>query len=102
MLVGNGRLFGGPFRIFPDADLRDGLLEVCVFPRANGWTLFRCGLPLLLRKTLPETTVVRLRTESLNLSATSPTPFEMDGEMGGHLPATVSVQKQALRVLVPG
>ena len=102
VLIGNGRLFGGPFRIFPDADLRDGLLEVCVFPRANGWTLFRCGLPLLLRKTLPETTVVRLRTESLNLSATSPTPFEMDGEMGGHLPATVSVQKQALRVLVPG
>src|SRR5205085_381763 len=31
VLIGNGRLYGGNFRIFPRADLRDGLLDVCVF-----------------------------------------------------------------------
>jgi YegS/Rv2252/BmrU family lipid kinase len=102
VLIGNGRLYGGPFRIFPQADLRDGVVDVCVFPHANWWTLFRCGLPLLLRKRLPEAYVVRLRAETLKLSAPSPTPFEIDGEMGGHLPATISVKKNALRVLVPG
>jgi len=102
VLIGNGRLYGGPFKIFPEADLRDGLLEVCVFPHASWWTLFRCGLPLLLRQKLPEAAVVRLQAETLILSASTPTPFEVDGEMGGYLPAKVSVKKNALRVLVPG
>jgi YegS/Rv2252/BmrU family lipid kinase len=102
VLIGNGRLYGGPFRIFPEAGIRDGFLDVCVFPRANWWTLLRYGLPLLLRKELTESAVVRLRAESLRLSAPSPTPFEIDGEMGGHLPATVSVKKNTLRILVPG
>ena len=47
VLIGNGRLYGGTFKISPEADLRDGLLEVCVFPRANWFTLARCGPPLL-------------------------------------------------------
>lgn len=101
VLIGNGRLYGGPFRVFPHADLRDGLLEVCVFPRANWWTLLRCGVPLLLRKKLPEAAVVRLRVESLKLAAASLTSFQMDGELAGQLPATVSVKRNLLRVLVP-
>ena len=101
VLVGNGRLYGGPFRLFPQADLRDGLLDVCVFPRADWWTLLRCGLPLLLRKELPEAVVVRLQAESLEISASLPTSFEIDGELAGPLPVRVSIQKRALRVLVP-
>ncbi len=42
VLVGNGRLYGGSYRMFPGADLRDGLLDVCVFPRVNWLTLVRC------------------------------------------------------------
>jgi diacylglycerol kinase (ATP) len=53
VLIGNGRLYGGAFRIFPDADLRDGLLDLCVFPRVNWLTLAHCGPYLLLRGTLP-------------------------------------------------
>ncbi len=102
VLIGNGRLYGGPFRLFPRADPRDGLLEVCVFPRANVWTLLRCGGPLLFSKKLPEAAVLRLRAGALKLSAARPTRFEVDGELGGHLPATVSVSQQRLRILLPG
>ncbi len=101
VLIGNGRLYGGPFQVFPQADLRDGLLDVCVFPRANWWTLLRCGLPLLLYKKLPEVQVTRFQTEALTLSAASPTPFEIDGEAGGQLSARVTVKQNVLRVLVP-
>lgn len=101
VLIGNGRLYGGPFQLFPDADLRDGLLDVCVFPRANWWTLLLCGPPLLAWKRLPETAVVRLRLESFELSASLPTPFEIDGELAGRLPAKVYVKRSTLRVLTP-
>ena len=35
MCVGNGRFFGGPVVLFPDAKLNDGRLDLCVFPRVN-------------------------------------------------------------------
>jgi diacylglycerol kinase (ATP) len=101
VLIGNGRLYGGRFRIFPKADLRDGLLDVCVFPRVNWLTLARCGPSLLLRGTLPASAVEVFQAETFTLASPSPTPFELDGELIGHLPATFSLQRSRLRVIVP-
>jgi YegS/Rv2252/BmrU family lipid kinase len=101
VVVGNGRLYGGPFRVFPQADHRDGLLEVCVFPRVTWMTLFRCGVPLLLRSTIPRASIRSFRTESLELSSARRTPVQIDGETVGELPATFSVQRARLRVIVP-
>ncbi len=101
VLVGNGRLYGGQFNVFPRADLRDGLLEVCVFPRVNWFTLARCGPELLLRGALPSSAVKTFQSHSLELSSPSATPLEVDGELIGHLPATFSLQRSRLRVVVP-
>ena len=101
VLIGNGRLYGGPYRVFPNADMRDALLEVCVFPRAGWLTLARCGLPLLLGGRLPRAVVRAFRAESLELSSPSPTPIEVDGELLGRLPASFSLQRSRLRVIVP-
>jgi diacylglycerol kinase family enzyme len=94
-------LYGGSFRIFPGADACDGLLDVCIFPRANWLTLLWCALPLLLGKRLPESAVTRFRAESFTLSSDAPVPFEVDGELAGYLPAVFSLQRSRLRVLVP-
>ena len=50
VLIGNGRFYGGPFEIFPRADLRDGLLDVCVFLRVDFPTLFRCAPDFIVRQ----------------------------------------------------
>ena len=101
VLIGNGRLYGGPFRIFPRADLRDGLLEVCVFPRADWLTLARYGPHLLMKGELPASATELFQTASLSLTSTSPAPLEVDGEYIGRLPATFSVLPSKLRVIVP-
>jgi YegS/Rv2252/BmrU family lipid kinase len=101
VLIGNGRLYGGAFRIFPKADLRDGLLDVCVFPRLNWFTLARCGPPLLLLGRLPPAAAESFQTESLTLTAPAQTPFEVDGELIGHLPVKFTLQPGRLRVVVP-
>ncbi len=101
VLIGNGRLYGGPYRVFPKADLRDGLLDVCVFPRARWLTLARCGPPLLLGRTLPPAAVRVFQAEAVNLSSPSPTPIEVDGELLGRLPAAFSLERSRLRVIVP-
>jgi len=101
VLVGNGRLYGGPLGIFPQADLRNGLLEVCVFPRADWPTLFRCVPTLLLRRKLPDNLVHRFRAATFELAGETTTAFELDGEWAGHLPATFAVERERLRVSVP-
>jgi diacylglycerol kinase family enzyme len=101
VLIGNGRLYGGDFRIFPGADLRDGLLEVCVLPKVTWLTLARCGPQMLLRGTLPASATRLFQAESVTLASPVPAPLEVDGEWLGHLPAKFSVAKSRLRVIVP-
>jgi YegS/Rv2252/BmrU family lipid kinase len=99
VLVGNGRFYGGPFGMFPQADLRNGSLEVCVFPRVNLLTLLRCVPGLLLKRKLPEGLVRRFRAGTLELAGGTTTGIELDGEWIGHLPAAFSVERERLRVV---
>jgi YegS/Rv2252/BmrU family lipid kinase len=101
ILIGNGKFYGGSFEILPGADLRDGLLEVCVFPRVDFPTLLRCAPAFLARHKLPEKVVRRFRAEKFELVCDSAAAFELDGEWAGHLPVTFSVERERLRVIVP-
>jgi YegS/Rv2252/BmrU family lipid kinase len=101
VLIGNGRLYGGTFRVFPRADLRDGLLDVCVFPRVSWMTLARCGPHLLIRRTLPASLVKTFQAAEVRLTASTPTPVEIDGELFGYLPAVFSAASLQFRVVVP-
>jgi YegS/Rv2252/BmrU family lipid kinase len=100
-LFGNGKLYGGPFEIFPGANLSDGLLDACVFPSVNLPSLLRLAPGFLSRRKLTEKLVGRLRAEKFELTSDVPAAFELDGEWVGHLPATFSVERQQLRVIVP-
>ena len=100
-LLGNGKFYGGAFHIFPEAHLSNGQLDVCVFPKVNVPTLLRLAPGFLLRRKLSEHRVRRLRAEKIELTSATPAAFELDGEWAGHLPATFSVERQKLRVVVP-
>jgi diacylglycerol kinase (ATP) len=99
VLIGNGRFYGGSFGIFPGADLRDGLLDVCIFPQADWPTMVRCAPGFLVRRKLPEKIVQRFRAASFELSSDSPAAFELDGEWTGNLPATFSIERERLRMV---
>ncbi len=99
VLIGNGKFYGGSFGIFPAADLRDGILHVCVFPRVDFPTLFRCIPDFLARRKLPEKMVRRFQAEKFELVCESAAAFELDGEWAGNLPATFSVEREKLRVV---
>ena len=100
VLVGNGRFYGGRFRVFPRADLRDGMLDVCVFPKVNWLTVARCS-PLLWRGSLPTSMVHTFQAQTLALRSNIRVPLEVDGELIGQLPATFYCARGGLRVAVP-
>jgi diacylglycerol kinase (ATP) len=99
VMIGNGRLYGGEFRLFPKADLRDGLLEICVLPRVNWFTLVRCSPELLLRGVLPSSAHELFQAETVTLTSESPTPLQIDGELIGQLPATFALDRSRLSVI---
>ncbi len=100
-LIGNGGLYGGKFDFFPGSNIRDGLLDVAVFPRVSWGRMLRCGGALLTLGRLPESLVQRLRAERFTISAEPTAAFEVDGEWAGKLPATFGVEREKLRVIVP-
>ncbi len=100
-LLGNGKFYGGPYDIFPGADLKDGLLDACVVPKVDVASLLRLAPGFIARRKFSEHRVRRLRAEKLELTSETPTAFELDGEWVGHLPATFSVERQKLRVVIP-
>ena len=100
-LFGNGKFYGGSFPIFPGADLRDGLLDVCVFPKVNTAALLGLAPGFITRRRLSEKRVRRLWAQKFELTSNGPAAFELDGEWAGHLPATFSVEREKLRVVVP-
>ncbi len=99
----NGRCFGGGMQVAPQAELDDGLLDVVVVPDLPKARLFR-HLPTLYSGGLLEVPGVQAtRGERVVIRAEGPqsVPVETDGEVVGRLPAELTVEPRALRVLVP-
>jgi diacylglycerol kinase (ATP) len=100
VLLGNGRLYGGPFEVFPEATNDDGWLEVAVV-HGHGPAVF-AGLVanVLTKRQYDPETVTRKRARSLRIDAPLPVPFEIDGELGGETPLVVERHPHRLRVIV--
>lgn len=103
LAVLNGPSYGAVFRIAPDADMSDGLFDVCLVKDKISKIK---ALEILFRATkgkhvgLPQ--VKHLRVSCLTVSSEKILPCEVDGEVA--LPDSsyeISVLPRALRVIVP-
>ena len=101
VLVGNGRLYGGPFSLFNKADMQDGLLDVCVFKHMNYVALMRYIRGALFGSLLNFSDVRYFKARHLVVKADRHVPLEADGELAGHAPVEFSVRRRKLHVLVP-
>jgi YegS/Rv2252/BmrU family lipid kinase len=100
-LIGNGRLYGGPFPVFQRASLFDGLLDVLVFQNQSHWDVVRYfqAIAFGTHPQLPD--VEYFQTSTMRVTSSGDVPVELDGEVAGMLPCLFSVSSQKLRVLAP-
>lgn len=101
VLLGNGRYYGGSFEVFPRADLRDGLLNICVLPKANVWSSLQALLGMATGRVLRFWPSRHFRVSTVTLRSPSRVGLQLDGEYAGELPVRFSVLPRALRVIVP-
>jgi len=101
VLMGNGRLYGGPFPVFPEAENDDGCLDIAVV-HGHGPSTFSNLVADVLLRGIDENHggVTRRRGRHVLIEATDPQPFEIDGELGGETPLVVTPHEKRLRVLV--
>jgi len=100
-LLGNGKMYGGPFPIFEKASYEDKLLDVLVFKNQSHWDIVRYLQALLTRTHLSLRDVEYFQTPSLSIKSAKPTTVELDGEEAGSLPCQFSISNQTLQVLSP-
>lgn len=100
-LIGNGRLYGGPFPLFKQADARDGLLDVVIFKNQSHWDVVRYfqAIAFGTHQSLPD--VDYLQAASVRITSDSEVPVELDGEAVGILPCEFKFSVDKLRVLTP-
>jgi YegS/Rv2252/BmrU family lipid kinase len=101
VLVGNGRFYGGPFALFNEADIQDGLLDICVFKHMNYLALMRYFRGALFGSLSRFSDVHYFKARKLFVQADRHVPLEADGELAGHAPVEFLLRRHKLRVLVP-
>ncbi|HEV3376469.1 MAG TPA: diacylglycerol kinase family protein [Thermoleophilaceae bacterium] len=99
--VGNSRSYGGGMLLLPHAELDDGKLDVLVSKDASKLAFLR-ELPKVFKgKHLDSPHVEVLRGEVIEVSSDRPFVIYADGDPIGATPATMRVERQALRLIGP-
>lgn len=102
VLIGNGRYYGGPFPVFPNARIDDGLLDVIVFKKQGHIDLIRYIQGVLFGTHLGMNDVDHFQAQSLTVTSDQDdVPVEVDGEVIGTAPVTFDCVPRQLRVLSP-
>ncbi len=101
VLIGNGRLYGGPFPFFKRAVPDDGLLDVIVFRRLGYLEIVRCLADVLFSSEIRAPEIEYFQTRRLRVTSQQDVPLELDGELAGRCPVDFEIQERSLHVLTP-
>ena len=101
VLVGNGRLYGGPFPFFKQAVIDDGLFDVLIFKRLSYLEIIRYMQDVLFNSQITAPEVEYFQTTSLRVTSEGDVPVEIDGELIGNCPVQFSIRAGGLRVFAP-
>jgi YegS/Rv2252/BmrU family lipid kinase len=101
VLIGNGRLYGGPFPFFKQAVMDDGLFDVVVFKRLGYLEIIKYLQDVVFSSEIRVPEVEYFQTRRLRVTSEQDVPLELDGELAGNCPVDFQIQNKLLRVLAP-
>lgn len=101
VLVGNGRLYGGPFPFFKHAVIDDGKLDVIVFKSLGYLEIIKYLQDVVFSSEIRVPEIEYFQTSRLRVASDQSVPVELDGELVGNCPVEFSLLERSLRVLAP-
>lgn len=100
LFVFNLPRYGGGFRIAPQADPGDGLLDACTFRGGGLWHGLRFAAMVYLGRHQQSADWTMFRARRLRITASGPVPCQADGDPAGTLPLDVEVLPGRLTLMV--
>jgi diacylglycerol kinase (ATP) len=97
----NTRFYGGGMQIAPEAEMSDGLLDVCLIREVNKWKLLSLFPTVYFGRHLNLRESEYSKAESVWLETATPREIYADGEYVCATPAEIRVARQALKVITP-
>lgn len=102
MIVSNAGLYaGGVLKFSPDANMRDGILDVCIIRSGRWYRALYHGLLSLIGQLRTVSDVEFFRSVEIEMTTSRPFPYQLDGDPAGHTPVTIGIAADALRVMAP-
>ncbi len=101
-VVANTRRYGGSLHIAPEASMEDPALDMCLFRGSGFGSYARHFVRLLLREHTRHPDVVYRKVQRVEISSQRNIPYQLDGELAGHLPLVIECVPQALELIFPG
>jgi YegS/Rv2252/BmrU family lipid kinase len=99
--VANAPLYGGEYKLTPNAQMDDGKLDVFIFDSQNIYRLLYFALRVILHfpLNLPEIFITRAR--QVEITAPGLVPYQVDGDAMGTAPAAISIHPKAIKIITP-
>jgi len=104
VVVCNVNTYGGPLTFIPDAKPDDGYFDVVIFRGKRNFDILRlfvyAGLSYLVGNALPPEKLVIARGKKVVLTSKEKVPLQLDGEIGGYLPALFEILHHKIYIAV--
>ena len=100
VIVANGQFVAGGLPIAPQADLRDGLLDVILVPRRSPAKMMLLAAEMLLGNHLSSNAVIFRRAKKISVRSRPGMWFNVDGELIGNDPVVFQILPGALEFVI--
>ena len=101
VFVGNVSRYAIGLQLLKHADYGDGLLDVCVYKCGSHLHLVKHSVMTLFKSHSQSRDVVYKQGKTVGISAEETIRSHIDGDPGLDLPVDISIEPQAVKVLVP-
>jgi len=100
-IISRVKTYGGPFQLTPQANLFSNQFAICLFQSEMRWRYLYYLSQVARGKHAGLPDVVMLKGRTIEASGSTKVQVQVDGELLGCLPQTISIQDNALSLIVP-
>lgn len=100
-IVANMKRYGGGMVFCPEADMRDGLLDILIINEHNKFRVARFFFNAWLKRIESRPWIQRLQSKSVSLSGPGDIQIQADGEIAGTLPVDINILPSSFPLVVP-
>lgn len=104
-IVCNAKHYGGKFTFFPHASMSDGILDVCLLKNRSRKALLSFFFNLVTKQSSSKNkNILSFKAKKFKIYSSEEKyiPIQIDGDVGGKLPAEFEVYPGALKMILPG